>query len=66
MSQTSNSPQPEMNPPTPDPSGSALGTPKIVTSQKGVEHAKKRLRAFSIQKKVPQKPALNKPGGSGK
>lgn len=40
---------------TPKPSTSTIGF-KLVPSQKGVENAKKRLRAFSIQKKSPMAP----------
>ncbi|XP_046973940.1 uncharacterized protein LOC124540430 [Vanessa cardui] len=41
-------------------------TPKVFSSAKGVENAKKRLRAFSIQKKTPITPILvPKSSGSG-
>lgn len=36
--------------------GSKTGTPKVLS--KGVENAKKRLRAFSIQKKTPIIPVV--------
>ncbi|XP_075987091.1 uncharacterized protein LOC142983841 [Anticarsia gemmatalis] len=54
-------------PPIPNPNSPA--TPigfKLKPSTKGVENAKKRLRAFSIQKKTPITPVtVSKPSGSG-
>lgn len=42
-------------------------TPKVLSSSKGVENAKKRLRAFSIQKKTPITPIiLPKTVGTGR
>nr|XP_026486258.1 titin-like [Vanessa tameamea] len=53
----------DQEPPTPI---STPKTPKVISSAKGVENAKKRLRAFSIQKKTPITPILvPKSSGSG-
>lgn len=44
----------------------AAVTSKVILSAKGVENAKKRLRAFSIQKKTPLSPiVVPKPVSSG-
>lgn len=40
--------------------------PSMMPTAKGVENAKKMLRAFSIQKKTPMTPIItSKPSGSG-